>query len=298
MAGQTGTPGDPMAQRSSGTSTGSPSMADRAQDTAGRVVDKVQQTASRLMGQAQETAAPAVEQADDMRGQVMDQATEQVSSRLDMGKDYAVEALTGVAQALRQTGQHLRQEGAQPTLAQYIDSGAERLERFNGHLRQRSTQDLVTEVETYARRNPTTFAAGAFALGLVAARFFRSSGRRPSGSTGMMGGSSQAQAWQGPRAQRFEGARPPSYPSATPTSPSMTASPDRTPPMPGATSPSAGASARDAMTEQLTPIPGSLSAPGGMTGGSGTAAHPEPGSSMGDTPSTADRPGAGGQRGI
>ena len=45
----------------------------------------------------------------------MDQATEtvseQVTSRLDMGKEYLVDSMTGIAQALRQTGQHLREDG-------------------------------------------------------------------------------------------------------------------------------------------------------------------------------------------
>src|SRR5689334_9775354 len=90
-----------------------PTMRDQAQNMAGKVVDKVQETASRLAGTNQSGGGEAPP--------MMEQATEQVTSRLDMGKEYVAEAVTGVAQALRQTGQHLREEGAQPTLAQYAD---------------------------------------------------------------------------------------------------------------------------------------------------------------------------------
>jgi hypothetical protein len=86
---------------------------------AGKVVDKVQETASRLAGSSQGGGT-----AGGQSPPVTEQATEQVTSRMDMGKEYVAETMTGVAQALRQTGQHLREEGAQPMLAQYADRGA------------------------------------------------------------------------------------------------------------------------------------------------------------------------------
>ena len=139
---------------------------------AGQMVDKVQEAASRMMG-GDEQSAP-----------VMEQATEQVTSRLDMGKEYVAETVTGVAQALRQTGQHLREEGAQPTLATYADRGAEQIEQFGGYLRQRDTGQIVTDLEGFARRQPMVFAGGAFALGMLAVRFLRSGGQpqQPSAS--------------------------------------------------------------------------------------------------------------------
>jgi len=145
---------------------------------AGQVVDKVQEAASRMMG-SEEQGAP-----------VMDQAAEQVTSRLDMGKDYVVESATGVAQALRKTGQHLREEGAQPALATYADRGAEQVERFGGYLRQRDTGQIVTDLEGFARRQPMVFAGGAFALGMLAVRFLRSGGQ--SQPTSASGSSSQS----------------------------------------------------------------------------------------------------------
>src|SRR5215210_2976976 len=83
---------------------------DRAHNMAGQIVDKVQETAGRLVGAGQGGQGSSGSQDGGVTGPVVEQATEQVTSRLDMGKDYVVETMTGVAQALRQTGQHLREE--------------------------------------------------------------------------------------------------------------------------------------------------------------------------------------------
>jgi len=147
---------------------------DRAHNMAGKVVDQVQETASRLVGSDQGNSTHGESASGSQSPPVMEQATEQVTSRLDMGKEYVVETVTGVAQALRQTGQHLREEGAQPMLAQYADRGAEQIEHFSGYLRQRDTGQLVTDIEGFARRQPMAFAGGAFALGMLAVRFLRS----------------------------------------------------------------------------------------------------------------------------
>ena len=128
---------------------------------------------------------------------VMEQASEQVTSRLDMGKEYVAETVTGLAQALRQTGQHLREDGSQPMLAQYADRGAEKIEHFGGYLRRRDTSQLVADVEGFARRQPIAFAGGAFALGMLAVRFLRSKsqpqGYSPSSGSATYGASSSRQ---------------------------------------------------------------------------------------------------------
>jgi uncharacterized protein YjbJ (UPF0337 family) len=171
-------------------------MRDRAHNIAGKVVDKVQETAGRVTGTGQESPP------------VMEQAAEQVTSRMDMGKDYVAEAVTGVARALRQTSQHLREEGAQPMLGTYADRGAEQIERFGGYLRKRDSEQLVTDIEGFARRKPLAFAGSAFALGMLAVRFLRS------------GSQSQHQASSfTPAAGYGTAGRTPSYGTAGSTSP-------------------------------------------------------------------------------
>jgi len=154
---------------------------------AGQIVDKVQETASRLVGGGQSGPGSSGSQGSSggqdggVTGPVIDQAT----SRLDMGKDYIAETMTGVGQALRKTSQQLREEGTPAMLATYAERGAEQVERLGGYLRQRDASQIMTEMESFARRQPMVFSGAAFALGMLAVRFFRSEAppQRPSTST-------------------------------------------------------------------------------------------------------------------
>jgi len=308
MARQEGFPRDTPRPSAPGAAT--PGVTEKAQDVASQVVDKAQETAGRVADKVQQTAAPVVDQASEKAGQVAEKATEQVSSRLDMGKDYAADALTGVAQALRQTGQHLREEGSQPMLGQYADSGAQQLERFTGYLRQHDTDDLIADVESFARRSPTVFAGGAFALGLLAARFFRSSGqpRQPSSPTrpGMPSGyrpptsrppvapPSARPATPGPT-PRPAANQPPSYAGGAPAARTAPASSDW---MPGERSTSGGGmtgTGREA--ERTTPVPGAMPPTGtpplpGASPRSGTSSPtPNANPSTGTTPPSPGGPG-------
>jgi len=128
-------------------------------------VDQVKETAGQLADQAQEKAS-----------QVADQARGVVASRLSDQKGRAAESLGGVAGALRQTSQSLRDQD-QVGVTDYVDSAANQLERISGYLQNTDIGDLVDDVERFARRQPSVFLGGAFVLGLVAARFLKSSSR-------------------------------------------------------------------------------------------------------------------------
>jgi hypothetical protein len=130
-----------------------------------------------VVQQTQEKAGQAVDQAQQMAGQVADQAKQQATSQLDSRKNQAVDSLGTVAQALRQTSQHLRQND-QGTIAQYTDKAAERVEQFTGQLRGKDVQTMVRDVERYARQQPAVFLGGAFVLGLLGARFLKSTAQR------------------------------------------------------------------------------------------------------------------------
>jgi hypothetical protein len=203
-------------QSSESTST----VRDQAHNMAGKVVEKVQETASRMTGSDQRSDTAAGSASGDRSAPVMEQASEQVTSRLDMGKEYVAETVTGLAQALRQTGQHLRDDGSQPMLAQYADRGAEQIEHFGGYLRRHDTSQLVSDVEGFARRQPMVFAGGAFALGMLAVRFLRSrsqpQGYSPSSAGSTSYGTSLSR--QMPSTRPMTGQ---TSPGTTPRSPSM-----------------------------------------------------------------------------
>jgi hypothetical protein len=120
-----------------------------------------------------------VDQAQQTAGQVADQAKQQVTSQLESQKERAVDGLMTLAQALRQTSQHL-QEQEQGAIGEYVGRAAERVEDVCDHLRSRDVAQLVAETQAFARRRPGMFVGAALAVGFAGARFLMSSGQRAS----------------------------------------------------------------------------------------------------------------------
>ena len=125
-------------------------------------------------------AAPVVDQAQEKTGQVLDQARQQTTTLLEGQKERAVDSLDTVVHAAHETSQQLRQQG-QDTAANYTDQAAQRLERLASYLRSHDVDELVDQAEDFARRKPQLFLVGGVTLGLLAARFFKSSARHRTG---------------------------------------------------------------------------------------------------------------------
>jgi hypothetical protein len=136
-------------------------------------------------------------------GRVRDQANAQLTTQ----KTKATDGLGSVAQAVRQTTQHLR-EGQHDTVARYAEQAADQIERLSQQLRNKDVGELMNNAQQLARRQPALFVGGAFALGLLSARFlkssspssrqgeYRSSGDdRARGSAGPMGGGTSSNAY-------------------------------------------------------------------------------------------------------
>lgn len=112
-------------------------------------------------------------------GQTVDQVRERGMSQLANQKDQVAGKVGSVAHALREMGKQLKQSNDAP-IAEYVDRVADSVEQFSNHLRQRRVDELIEETESFARRQPALFLGGAFFLGLVAARFLKSSRPEPS----------------------------------------------------------------------------------------------------------------------
>ncbi len=131
------------------------------------IVEQAQQKAGEVAGQVQEKA-----------GAVVDQVKQQATSRIDQQKDMAAGNLWSVANAIRDTGQSLRDKD-QGAIAQVVDRGAEQVERLSSYLAHRDVNQILTEAQHFARRQPALFVGGAFALGMLGARFLKSTGQPP-----------------------------------------------------------------------------------------------------------------------
>ena len=131
------------------------------------------------------STTPTVNQAKQALSTVATQAGEKVASRLDTQKDKAADELGNVAHALRQTGDQLRGQNQDGGVHQYVASAADQIERLSGYLRSTNTRELMSGVERFAREQPALFVGGAFMLGLLGARFLKSSGQTGSATASM-----------------------------------------------------------------------------------------------------------------
>ena len=120
----------------------------------------------------------------DVKNQVVDhakqtltQARDSAASSLTDSKGRLADQVGHVATAFRTTTDHLRQND-QPHLAGYADGIARQAERFAGYLRNADFRAMGEDVRDLARRQPAVVVGGAFALGLLAARFLKSSERK------------------------------------------------------------------------------------------------------------------------
>ncbi|MBA3465159.1 MAG: hypothetical protein H0T46_34830 [Deltaproteobacteria bacterium] len=118
-------------------------------------------------------------------GSLAADAKELATHVADRAKDLASEQVTGqqeksagqigkVASALHRTSTDLADSVAGP----YIEKAAALLDKVSGSVRTADLRSAVRSTESFARREPLLFLGGAFALGLVAARFLKSSSHR------------------------------------------------------------------------------------------------------------------------
>jgi hypothetical protein len=102
---------------------------------------------------------------------VAGQAKEMVSGQVARGAERSAQEISSVARALRQTKEELGDNFAAPL----VDKAADKLEGLSRFLRTAEPKQVVWEVESFARREPLVFLGGAFVLGLLGARFLKSS---------------------------------------------------------------------------------------------------------------------------
>lgn len=122
-------------------------------------------------GQAKERVQDAARQA---KGQARGRLREQADQR----STQAGQQLSSAADDVRSVAGELRTQG-KDTPARYAEQAAEKAEQVGQRLQQASGDELLRDVEDFARRNPWAVAAGGLALGLVASRMLKaSSGER------------------------------------------------------------------------------------------------------------------------
>lgn len=161
-------------------------MSDNSTSSAPPIADQVKEQAHQAIDQGKQ----AVQQGKEMAGGLLDRTRELVKTQLGTQKDNAVAGLNDVAQALLLSSNHLQEQG-QGGVAHYADTAAEKITSLSGYLRQREVEDVLSEVQDFARQKPALFLGGTILLGLAAGRFLKSSS--PDVAAGATGGTSVPQ---------------------------------------------------------------------------------------------------------
>jgi len=134
-------------------------------------------------GEGQPTGGSAREQIREVKDQVvgqaktsLQQARDRASSSLGESKSQFADQISAVAGALRRTTEHLRSED-QPRIAGLTETVARQADQVADYLRNKDAAAMKNDLESLARRQPALMLGGALVLGLIGARFLKSSER-------------------------------------------------------------------------------------------------------------------------
>ena len=105
---------------------------------------------------------------------IVDRVRERAGAQLATQKDMATDGISTIARAVRRTTQELREQ-QHDTMAGYVDRAADQLERLSSGLKNKDIGQLFRDAQSLARRQPAMFVGSAFAIGLLGARFLKSS---------------------------------------------------------------------------------------------------------------------------
>ena len=119
------------------------------------------------------------EQAKDTAGHAYDAAAEKAYTTFDDKKSNISGGLSKVAETVRTASRNLKSSDAQnaitTTTAKYTDTAASKLDDVAHYFETHDLRQMMRDAEGFARRNPAVFIGGAAVLGLLAARFLKSS---------------------------------------------------------------------------------------------------------------------------
>lgn len=119
------------------------------------------------------TGEKVVDQARRIASTTQREVTDQVRSGVDSAKQRAADTLNTVAQSLVRATE---QSDGEPN--RYVQRTGEQVQRVADYLQNTDVRRIITQTESFARRQPALFLGGAFAVGILAARFLKNSSRQ------------------------------------------------------------------------------------------------------------------------
>ena len=125
-------------------------------------------------GTAREQLREAKDQVVSQSRQALQQARNRAGSSLAESKEQLADQVESIASVFRRTADQLREEDRR-TIASIANAVAQQADQAGTYLRQVDARAVRKDLEDITRRRPMLVLGGAAALGLIAARFFKSS---------------------------------------------------------------------------------------------------------------------------
>jgi ElaB/YqjD/DUF883 family membrane-anchored ribosome-binding protein len=127
-------------------------------------------TAGQVSGTVQDAASAAQEKASELR----EQGSERLRDQIDRRSTEAGTQARSIAAALRRSGSELETQG-KGGAAQFTRQAAERIDGIGSYLEQKSGDDVMRDIESFARRRPWMLAGLGMLAGIATARFVKAS---------------------------------------------------------------------------------------------------------------------------
>ena len=141
-------------------------------------------------GSAREQIREVKDKVVDQAKTTLQQARDRAGSSLGESKSQFAEQFGTIADALRRTTEHLRSEDQQ-RIAGITETVASQVDQVANYLRSKDAGAMRVDLENLARRQPALMVGGALLLGLIGARFLKSSQREKQFRGGSQGGGRQ-----------------------------------------------------------------------------------------------------------
>jgi hypothetical protein len=141
-----------------------------------------------VSGAIRESAREAKEQASNVAEStkgLASQAGEKLLSSVEEQKAAGADFVSGVAGAVRRAANEFDKDV--PQAAQYIRLAADQIGTVSDAFRRRDLNQLVADVQGFARRQPTAFLGAAVLAGFAAVRFLKTSAAAANASSGGTG---------------------------------------------------------------------------------------------------------------
>jgi hypothetical protein len=134
-----------------------------------------------LASQASAKVEDAASLAQDKASELREQGSARLQDQFDKRSSKAGSQARALATALRRTANDLSNED-NGNASQLTTQAADRIERVGSYLEQKSGDELMRDIETFARRRPWMLAGLGMMAGVAAARFMKASSERRYGN--------------------------------------------------------------------------------------------------------------------